>query len=46
MVISIVSEFHWTMKEIDNLYIDNIDYQGLVFWYDYLADRVKKINKK
>ena len=34
MVKSVVREFKYTPKDIDELYLDEIDYHGLIFWYN------------
>lgn len=44
MVDTVVMEHHWTPITIDNLYIDDIDYHGLVYWYNLSVKQHKKIN--
>ena len=43
---SVVWEFHWTPFYIDELFIDDIDHHGLIYWYDFVLEREKEINKK
>jgi len=42
---SIVNEYHWSPKIIDNLYCDDIDHNGLIFWYENLKELHSKIPK-
>ena len=42
---SVVNEYHWPPKIIDNLYCDDIDYQGLIYWYENLKELHSKIPK-
>lgn len=43
---SVVWEFKWSPKEIDELYIDDIDHHGLIYWYNHAVEMEKKHNKK
>ena len=31
---SVVREYHFTPETIDDLFMDDVDYHGLLFWYD------------
>jgi hypothetical protein len=41
MIKSVVREYKFSPTDVGNLYIDEIDYRGLVFWYNDCL----KINK-
>lgn len=34
MIKTIVSEYHFSPSEISKMYVDNLDFQGIQFWYD------------
>lgn len=42
MVLSVVRSFNWSISEIDKLYVDEIDYHGLVFWYEDIKKNIPK----
>jgi hypothetical protein len=44
MIVSVVRNYHWTPEVIGKLYIDDIDYQGLIFWYED-AKEMNKLTK-
>ena len=46
MIKSVVRTFHWTPDTIKKLYHDNIDYQGLIYWYNDAAEVAEKIKPK
>jgi hypothetical protein len=46
MVKSIVREHKWSPSVIDNLYVDSLDYQGLIFWYEDVNEVIKELKKK
>lgn len=39
-----VGEHHYTPSDIDAFFLDEIDYHGLLFWYEDIKDTSKKIN--
>jgi len=43
MVKSIVREHKWTPSVINSLYVDEIDYQGLIYWYKDVLVVVKEL---
>jgi len=43
---SVVREHHWAPSEFEDLYIDSVDYKGLVFWYNDIELVHKELNKK
>jgi hypothetical protein len=45
MIKSIVYEYHWTPKVISNMFVDDYDFKGLIYWYDELI-RIDKQMKK
>lgn len=46
MVKTIVREHKWAPDIIDNLYIDELDYQGLEYWYKDVLEVVKELKSK
>jgi len=46
MVKTVVREFKWPPTVIDNLFVDDVDYKGLIFWYNDVAQVQKEIKKK
>jgi len=46
MIKSIVREFNWEPKTIGSLFIDNIDYLGLEFWYEDVLQTSKELEAK
>lgn len=34
MILTVVRSFNWSVFEIDEMYIDGIDYKGLEYWYN------------
>jgi hypothetical protein len=42
MAISVVRSFNWRSIDIDNLYLDCIDYHGLEFWYEDVKLQINK----
>lgn len=46
MVKSIVREHHWTPTEINAMFIDSIDFEGIEFWYNDGLEVSKELNKK
>ena len=45
MIKSIVDYHHWGPTEIKKMYVDHIDFKGIIYWYDELV-RIEKMNKK
>ncbi len=46
MVKSVVREFQWLPTEIGSLFIDGIDYLGLEYWYNDVAEVSKELKQK
>lgn len=48
MIVSVVRYTHWSPKIIDELYLDDLDHNGLLFWYNDIKEQNKAIeqNKK
>jgi len=42
MILTIVRSFNWTPDTIDKLYVDEIDYHGLVYWYNDIKNEIDK----
>jgi len=45
MVKSVVREHHWSPAHVGDLFIDQIDYLGLEFWYEDVIDMNKPRKK-
>lgn len=46
MVKSVIREFKWSPDAINHLYIDDIDYLGLEYWYNDVLEIHKEIKNK
>lgn len=46
MIASVVGQYHWTPGYIDALFLDEIDYHGLTFWYERVKEIVDKMKKE
>lgn len=46
MIKSIVRFLRWTPKVIDKLYFDDLDYHGLVYWYNDARAYEKELKTK
>jgi len=44
--LTVVREFKWTPSIISNLYVDNIDFEGLFFWYEDIEKVIKEMKNK
>jgi len=42
---SIVDYHHWTPKTIKKMYVDDYDFEGIIYWYDELV-RIEKLKPK
>ncbi|WP_181899555.1 hypothetical protein [Flagellimonas nanhaiensis] len=42
MIITVVRYYKWPPPVIDDMYVDDIDYKGLVFWYNDAEAQDKK----
>jgi len=45
MIKTIVSEFRFQPSEIREMYVDRLDFQGIIYWYDEYV-RIEKIRSK
>lgn len=43
---TIVKEYKWPMSEIKDLYLDDADPYGIMFWYNDIQSEVSKIKNK
>ena len=43
MVKTVVFRFKWPPNKIGGFFIDNLDYRGLVFWYDEVVEEYKEM---
>jgi hypothetical protein len=46
MLKSVVREYKFTPSDIDKLYLDDIDYHGLVYWYNDVLQIQKDLKSK
>lgn len=50
LIVSVVRETKWTPEIIDSLFFDDIDYHGILWWYEdvkTMNEEIKKsMNKK
>jgi hypothetical protein len=44
IVATIALELKWTVNEIEELFYDNIDFKGAVFWYERISKIVQKLS--
>jgi len=38
---SVVNQYHWTPTEISEMYCDDLDFKGLIYWYDEVKEIVR-----
>lgn len=46
MIRTIVFEYHFQPSEIREMFVDNFDFQGIIFWYEEAERIIKLRNKK
>lgn len=46
MIKTVVREHHWTPDKIKSLYLDDIDFLGLKWWYDDVIETIEEIKKR
>ena len=46
MIMSIVDYHHWPPSEINKMFCDDVDFKGIVYWYDELIKIKKKMKQK
>lgn len=45
MIKTIVFEYHFQPSEIREMFVDDLDFQGIIYWYDECI-RIDKIRNK
>lgn len=45
MIITVVRYYKWSPPIVENLYLDDLDYNGLVFWYNDAQTQDEKAKK-
>jgi len=45
MIKSVVREHKWSPEVISDLFIDNVDYKSLIYWYNDCKDLAKELLK-
>jgi hypothetical protein len=43
MIKSVVRTHHWSPGEIGKMFLDEIDYNGIEYWYNDIDLQIKKI---
>jgi hypothetical protein len=43
---SIVNNYNWTPKTISKMYCDDLDFQGLLYWYKEVEEIDKKVKNQ
>ncbi|WBL22961.1 hypothetical protein [Zunongwangia sp. HRR-M8] len=43
---SLVSEFHWTPKTVSNMFCDDLDHHGIIYWYELIKEQSKERDSK
>lgn len=46
MIKSIVREHHWPPDIIGGLFVDNLDYHGLIYWYEDVKELSEELKPK
>ena len=46
MVRSVAREFHWPPDVLGGFFVDDIDYNGLEYWYNDCVEMSKEIKEK
>jgi hypothetical protein len=46
MMKTLVRDNNWTPQTLDELFLDDLDHHGLVFWYDDSVHVAKEIKKQ
>ena len=46
MVASVVRSYHWTPRQIDEMYLDDEDYYGLEYWYNDVMEVSDELKSK
>jgi len=45
-IVSVVGEYNWSPAIVGDLFLDNIDYKGLVFWFNVCKETERKYKEK
>lgn len=46
MVKTVVWEHKWTLEQAMQLYVDDEDMEGLLFWYNDIAEEIERMKGK
>jgi len=46
VIISVARAFSWSPKTLMSMYVDDFDYNGLIFWYNDVKEQNDKFKKK
>lgn len=45
MITSVKRLYKCSIEEIKNMYVDSVDFEGLIYWYNDAKDYIDQINK-
>jgi len=45
IIVSVARTFKWSPKALMEMYVDDFDYQGLIFWYNDVKEQNDKLKK-
>lgn len=46
MILTVVRQLHWPPSIIGGLFLDDEDYEGLIYWYNDVCKVNSELNKK
>lgn len=46
MIKTIVRQHHWAPEAMGALYFDDLDYEGLLFWFDEVMEAIAEMKKR
>tara|TARA_R110000796_G_scaffold60642_9_gene140337 strand:- start:24290 stop:24475 length:186 start_codon:yes stop_codon:yes gene_type:complete len=38
---SVIASYYWTVDDVLKMYVDYVDFQGLLYWYEVLKEENK-----
>jgi len=46
VITTVVDKYHWPPEVIGGLFIDDEDYEGILFWYNLIEEERKQLTAK
>lgn len=46
MIKSVVREHHWQPDVIESLYLDDMDFLGLIYWYNDVIEHKRQVKEE